>query len=155
MANNRKGIAETVAELISPTVNELGCYLWDVEYVKEGSRQILRVTIDKDDGVDIDDCEAVHRAIDPILDEADPIPVAYYLEVSSPGIERELRLPKHFHKYIGADVDVKLYTAVDGVKQFTGKLTAYDDESSEVTVDDKTLPSDKISKINLHYDFEK
>ncbi len=154
MSQNRKNIAETVWELILPTVLEQGCSLWDVEYVKEGARQILRVTIDREEGVDIDHCEAVHRAIDPLLDEADPIPVAYYLEVSSPGLERELRRPFHYQVLMGQTVDVKLFTAVDGVKQLTGALEGYDGDGGTVTVEGRTLALDKVSKINLHFDFE-
>ena len=154
MANDKKNIASTVWDLIQPTVNDLGCSLWDVEYLKEGSKYILRITIDKDSGVDINDCEAVHRAIDPILDEADPIPVQYYLEVSSPGVERELRLPFHFEVCMGNKIDVKLFTAFDGKKQFEGILNAYDPENSTITVESTTIPLDKISRINLHFDFE-
>ena len=84
----KKNVAGTVAELIADTVRENGCELWDVEYVKEGADWHLRVTIDREGGVGIDDCERVHRAIDPLLDEADPIEGSYYLEVSSPGIPR-------------------------------------------------------------------
>ncbi len=154
MANSKKNIAETVTELIMPTVNNLGCSLWDVEYVKEGARQILRVTIDKESGVDINDCETIHRAIDPILDEADPIPVQYYLEVSSPGVERELRLPFHFEVCMGHKVDVKLFTMLNGSKQHTGVLTAYSEEDKTITVNDVIIPLDKAARINLHFDFE-
>ncbi len=154
MAGNRKNIAETVWDLILPTVTEQGCSLWDVEYVKEGARQILRITIDRADGVDIDHCEAVHRAIDPILDESDPIPVAYYLEVSSPGVERELRLPFHFEVMKGQKVDVKLYTALDGAKQFTGTLEAYDAAQGSIVVEGREIPLEKASRINLHFDFD-
>ncbi len=151
---NHKNIAETVWELILPTVSEQGCSLWDVEYVKEGARRILRITIDREEGVDIDCCEAVHRAIDPILDEADPIPDAYYLEVSSPGVERELTRPFHFEVMRGLEVDVKLFAAVDGAKQFSGALEGYDEGAGIVTVGGHTLPLDKVSKINQHFDFK-
>ena len=154
MANTKKNIADTVWDLIMPTVNDLGCSLWDVEYVKEGARQILRVTIDKEDGVDINDCEAVHRAIDPILDETDPIPVQYYLEVSSPGVERDLSRPFHYEVCLGQKVDVKLFTAVEGKKQYVGILSAYSEEDKTVTVDDVIIPLEKAARINLHFDFE-
>ena len=154
MANEKKNIAATVWDLIMPTVNDLGCSLWDIEYVKEGSKYILRITIDKENGVDINDCEAVHRAIDPILDEADPIPVQYYLEVSSPGIERELRLPFHFEVCMGHKIDVKLFTSFEGKKQYSGILNEYDEENNVITVDDVKINLDKASKINLHFDFE-
>ena len=154
MANARKNIADTVWELIQPTVNDLGCSLWDVEYVKEGARQILRRTIDKENGVDINDCEAVHRAIDPILDETDPIPVQYYLEVSSPGVERELTRPFHFEVCEGQTVDVKLFTAINGSKLYVGTLNDYNEENKTLTVDDVIIPLDKAARINLHFEFE-
>ena len=154
MANAKKNIADTVWDLILPTVNGLGCSLWDVEYVKEGARQILRVTIDKENGVDINDCESVHRGIDPILDEADPISVQYYLEVSSPGVERELTRPFHFEVCQGQKVDVKLFTAVNGQKQYAGTLNEYSEEKKTLTVDDVIIPLEKAARINLHFDFE-
>lgn len=154
MANTKKNIADTVWDLILPTVNELGCSLWDVEYVKEGARQILRVTIDKESGVDINDCEAVHRGIDPILDETDPIPVQYYLEVSSPGVERDLTRPFHFDVCRGQKVDVKLFTALNGQKQYTGILNGYSEEEKTISVDEATIPLEKAARISLHFDFE-
>jgi ribosome maturation factor RimP len=154
MAGNQKNIADTVWDLILPTVSDQGCSLWDVEFVKEGARRILRITIDRADGVDIDCCEAVHCAIDPLLDEADPIPEAYYLEVSSPGVEREIRRPFHYEVMMGLAVDVKLFTAVDGVKQISGALEGYDEEGQTVTVAGHVLPLSKVSKINQHFDFE-
>ncbi len=154
MAENRKSIVQTVTELISPTVAEKGCTLWDVEFVREGARKVLRITVDCEEGVDIDRCEAVHRAIDPLLDEADPIAEAYYLEVSSPGIERELRLPAHFRYAIGKKVDLRFFTPVDGAKQGSGVLTAFDEEKKTLTVDGVEIPLDKIAKANLHFDFD-
>ncbi len=154
MANSHKNIAQTVSELLSPIIQKQHCTLWDVEYVKEGPKQILRVTIDREEGVDIEHCEAVHRAIDPVLDEADPIPVQYYLEVSSPGVERELRLPFHFEYAVGRKIDIKLYTAFEGVKQITGLLSSYDVDKQSLTVDGKEITLDKIAKANIHYDFE-
>ncbi len=153
MAGNHKNIAETVWDLILPTVLDQGCSLWDVDYVKEGARRILRITIDRAEGINIDCCEAVHRAIDPILDEADPIPDAYYLEVSSPGVEREIKRPFHFEVMQGQMVDVKLFAAVDGVKQFSGVLEGYDENAKTVAVEGHVIPMEKVSKINQHFDF--
>ncbi len=147
-------IAEKVSELVRPAVEEAGCFLWDVFYGKEGRRQILRITIDRDGGVDIDDCERVTRAVDPILDEADPIPVSYCLEVSSPGIERELRLPFHFQREIGHTVDVRLYTNYEGSKQYIGVLSDYDETAGTITVDKTVLPLDKVARVTVHFDFE-
>ncbi len=118
----KKNIAATVAELISETVVQSGCTLWDVEYVKEGADFHLRITIDKPDGVTIEDCERVHRKIDPLLDEADPIESFYYLEVSSPGLERELKTEAHLLASVGERVEVRLFAPRDGVKAFSGEL---------------------------------
>ena len=93
---NKKNVAGRVREIIEPVADEMELFLWDVEFVREGARQVLRITIDREEGVGIEHCEAFHRAIDPVLDEADPIESAYYLEVSSPGIERELKYDFHF-----------------------------------------------------------
>ena len=118
-------VTELVASFAKPIVEQHGCELWDVEYVREGSEYFLRLYLDKEGGVDINDCEAVSRAMDPILDEADPINVSYYLEVCSPGLERELTEGWHFEKYMGADVKVKLIRPRDGKREFSGKLKAY------------------------------
>ncbi|MGN1096199.1 MAG: ribosome maturation factor RimP [Eubacteriales bacterium] len=95
MAKNT-GIAPLVEQLVTPKINELGFSVWDVEYVKEGAEWYLRITIDSENGVDLDACEKVHRAIEEIIDKADPIEDFYYLEVSSPGIERTLKKKEHF-----------------------------------------------------------
>jgi len=149
----QKNIASAVAEILRPTVENEGCELWDVEYVKEGSRQILRITIDSENGIDINDCERVHRAIDPILDEADPIPVQYYLEVSSPGLERELRTAEHIAKCIGQKVTVKFYVAVNGSKELTAVLTGYSPEKDTVTLDETEFERNKIAKMHLYCEF--
>ena len=143
----KQSIAETVAALLAPTVEGLGYCLWDVEYAKEGADYHLTVTIDSPEGITIDDCERVHRAIDPILDEADPIDDAYILNVSSPGVERVLRTDAHLFAAIGVRVEVRLFSAIDGQKSLRGTLTAADGES--LTLDgEKTLPRSAISKVN-------
>ncbi len=152
-------IASFVEGLIRPTVEEKGCSLWDVEFVKEGALYILRITIDKVGGVDITDCEAVHRAIDPILDEADPIEGAYTLEVSSPGVERVLRTPAHVIACLGQVVTVKLFTAIDGAKQLLGVLAEYNETQNSVLIarseeDGIWLALNQISRMQLYYDFE-
>ena len=114
--------AEKVFELIRTTVEAEGVSLWDVRFLKEGASWYLRVFIHKDEGVSIDDCTNVSHAIDPIIDEADPIDVPYYLEVCSPGIERELTRPQHFERMLGERVKIRLYKAVDGKKEFIGVL---------------------------------
>lgn len=120
-------VAETVRALLQPEATAEGLSLWDVEYVKEGATMILRITIDKPEGITIEDCERFHRAIDPLLDEADPIEDSYTLEVSSPGIERELKTPEHFAACEGCEVELRLFAAYNGAKSFTGELLAADE----------------------------
>ncbi|MDO4748178.1 MAG: ribosome maturation factor RimP [Eubacteriales bacterium] len=133
--NKKKGTAREVWELVQPIVEGFDLTLWDVRYEKEGSQWFLRVFIDKEDGVDINDCENVSRAIDKPLDELDPITDNYILEVSSPGIERELVLDTHFEQFIGADIMVKMIRPIEGIgKEFKGVLKAYD--KGEVTIAD-------------------
>ena len=156
MAKNGKGIVETVWALAEPLAEELGCWLWDVEYVKEGARRVLRITIDSEEGITINDCEALHRAIDPVLDEADPIEEAYYLEVSSPGVERELRTPTHIEACEGWNVEVKLYAPIGGVKKFRGVLEPCAENGDiRITAGEETLTfaSDAVAKINTYFEF--
>ncbi len=120
------GIAERVFGLIKQAVEEQNVELWDVKFVKEGASYYLRVFIDKPEGININDCTAVSHAIDPIIDEADPIDKSYYLEVCSPGLERELVRPEHFERFIGSQVRVGLYKAVNGEKELTGALMSAD-----------------------------
>lgn len=155
-SSNSKNTAAKVTELIAPIAAEMGYILWDVEFVKEGSRHILRVTLDKQGGVNIDDCERFHRAIDPVLDEADPIEISYYLEVSSPGIERELKTPEHIRACQGQDVDVRFYAPVDGSKSCSGILRGIDDNGFVmIELNGKTRGFDPavIAKIRTRFDF--
>lgn len=115
-----------VIALVKEPIESLGLSLWDVKFVKDGASWYLRIFIDKEAGVDINDCTDVSRLIDPIIDEADPINVSYYLEVCSPGLERELIEPQHFEKYMGEQVKVKLIRPKDGQKEFIGKLLSYE-----------------------------
>ena len=142
--------AERVYTLIKQTVEQQGVQLWDVRFVKEGASWYLRVFIDKEDGINIDDCTNVSHAIDPIIDEADPIDKSYYLEVCSPGLERELVRLEHFKKFIGSEIKVKLYKAVDSVKEFKGILKSAD-ENIVLQVQDKEyiFVLKDISKANL------
>lgn len=152
----RPRIAERVRDIITPTADELGYYLWDVEYVKEGADWILRVTIDNDEGITIDDCERMTRAIDPVLDEADPIEDAYLLEVSSPGIERELTRPEHFELCAGEKVEIRLFAPVDGSRVWTGTLVGRDEDGRvTVTVGDaeKVFDAAAITKVRTVFDF--
>ena len=149
----KKSIKETVKELILPTVSELGYRIWDVSYQKIGADYHLEITIDSDNGIGIEDCEKVHRAIDPILDEYDPIENFYYLEVSSPGIERELKCDEHITLYLGATVEAKLFTAKDGVKSVTGELKSYADGKLTIAAAESeyTLEKSEIAKLTTVY----
>ena len=136
MEKQKKNIAGIVRDLLEPIADGFGYMLWDVEYVKEGAEMILRITIDTDaeGGITIEDCEKMHRAIDPLLDEADPIEGAYMLSVSSPGVERVLTEPLHFERMAGWDVEMKFYTAVDGSKSLRATLLGLDGEDIVVKV---------------------
>ncbi|MBO5852857.1 MAG: ribosome maturation factor RimP [Clostridia bacterium] len=122
------GVADKVFSLVKDTVEAQGVGLWDVRFVKEGANWYLRIIIDSENGISIDDCTNVHHAVDPILDEADPIDRAYYLEVCSPGLERELTRDEHYAAMEGQKVKLKLYKAKDGVKEFGGELKLGDKE---------------------------
>ena len=151
-----RGIADKVREIIQPTADELGYYLWDVEYVKEGADFILRVTIDSDEGITIDDCETMSRAIDPILDLHDPIPDQYLLEVSSPGIERELTRDDHFELCVGEKVEVRLFAPVDGSRVWVGILGERDAEGNipvETAGVTRLFPKATVSKVRTVFDF--
>ena len=140
-------ISEKVEALAKPIVEEAGCELWAVEYVKEAGSWYLRVLIDKEGGVGIADCEAISRRLDPILDEADPIPDSYVFEVGSAGAERELKRPSEFERFIGAEVEVKLYQAVNGKKSLAGTLEAYED--GDITVSGMLLKKEQIAQVKL------
>ena len=129
----KKSIKETVRDAVSPTITELGYDIWDITYSKVGADYHLEITIDSPNGINIEDCENVHRAIDPILDEVDPIEGFYYLDVSSPGIERELRTDEHITLSIGQRVEAKLFAQKDGRKSVVGTLTSYEDGVVTVT----------------------
>lgn len=148
-------ITEIVSELARPVAEEHGCSLWDVEYVREAGTNYLRVFIDKVGGVGIDDCEAISRALDPVLDEADPVPDSYVFEVGSPGAERELKRPSDFEQFLGSEVEVRTYRPVDGQKSFIGVLKSYHDGDVEITIGntDRILQKTDIAKVRLHVSF--
>ena len=136
MQDKKKGnIASRVSELVKEAVEECGCTLWDVEFVKEGPDYNLIIYIDKPEGISLDDCEMVNDAVEPIIDEADPIEGGYYLEISSPGLERELKTPEHIKAFVGERVIVKLYAPKDGKKSFDGNIASFDEESGAITLD--------------------
>ncbi|MBQ8850567.1 MAG: ribosome maturation factor RimP [Clostridia bacterium] len=154
MAKNTS-IAETVRGLAEPVAEELGVWIWDVEFVKEGARRVLRITIDSEEGVGIEDCEKLHRAIDPILDEADPIEEQYYLEVSSPGLERELKNEDHVYACEGWDVEVRLYAPLNGSKVYRGVLLPLG-ENGEIRIDAngeiKEFPRTAVAKLMTYFE---
>ena len=120
-------ITERVFELAKPVVEEEGCSLWDVEYLREAGTWYLRIYIDKEGGVSIDDCERISRRLDPILDEVDPIPESYVFEVGSAGADRELKRPSDFVQFMDSEIEVKLYKPLDGSKSFVGRLAGYEE----------------------------
>ena len=126
-------VTEVAAALAAPIAETNGCTLWDVEYVKEAGSWFLRLFIDKEGGVSINDCEAVSRAVSEALDEADPIEASYTFEVSSAGADRVLKKPEHFAQFMGAEVEIKLYRPLEGRKDHVGKLLSYVD--GDITIE--------------------
>ena len=145
----KKSIKETVRDAVSPTITELGYDIWDITYSKVGADYHLEITIDSPNGINIEDCEKVHRAIDPILDEVDPIEGFYYLDVSSPGIERELRTDAHILHSIGQKVEAKLFAAKDGRRVVCGILKSFENGALVITeqTGDVSLTQSEISKL--------
>ena len=148
-------ITDQVTEFAKPVVESFGCKLWDVEYVREGSERYLRIYIDKDGGVDIDDCEKIHRAIDPILDEKDPITESYHFEVSSAGLERALKRPGDFEQFMGSAVLVKLYRPRNGLKEIPGFLRGYEDGKITVEAGKESITFQKseVALVRLRVEF--
>ena len=159
MKKNAKGVVGAVRQIAEPLAEELGYVLWDVEYVKIGADMYLRITIDSEEGITIDDCEKMHRAIDPLLDEADPIDEAYHLEVSSPGIERELKEDWQIEACEDWDVEVRLYAPLNGAKSYLGRLVGLS-EAGEVllAVDGKeepmAFPRAAIASLKTRFQFD-
>ncbi len=148
-------VTEQVSAFAQPVVQAHGCSLWDVEYVREGSERYLRVYIDKEGGIDIDDCEKIHRALDPILDEADPIAESYHFEVCSAGLERALKRPGDFQRFLGSPVTVKLYRPRNGLKELPGILRGYEEgrvilEAGKETI---TFEKSEVALVRLRVEF--
>lgn len=140
----KKNIATEIEQIVLPITEANDLELVDVEYVKEGGEFFLRVYIDKEDGVSLNECELVTRALNPILDEKDPIKDNYYLEVSSPGLDRPLKKDKDFVKYQGRDVEIKLYKSIDGSKLHEGELVGLTEEKNiKVIIDNKEVEFNK------------
>ena len=148
-------VTELVASFARPIVEEHGCTLWDVEYVREGDQRFLRLYLDKDGGVDITDCEAISRAVDPILDEKDPIPESYTFEVCSAGLERALKRPSDFERFMGSAITVKLYRPRNGLKEIPCTLTGYEDGRITVLSGKETITFEKseVALVRLRVEF--
>ena len=148
-------VTELVAEFARPIVEEHGCELWDVEYVREGSEYFLRLYLDKEGGVDINDCEAVSRAVDPILDEKDPIPGSYHFEVCSAGLGRVLKRPGDFQRFLGSPITVKLYRPRNGLKEIPCVLKAYNEGKLTVEAGKETIDFEKseVAQVRLRVEF--
>lgn len=142
-----------VREIIEPYAKELGLEIWDIKFAKEGTDWYLRIFIDKEGGVSIDDCVDLTHAVTKPLDDADPISQSYILEVSSPGVERELTRDEHFEKYIGSPVMLRLIRPVDNVRDFNGVLTKYENSVAEITSQDgKILSVNKKDAVYIKLD---
>ncbi len=131
-------VTDTVALLADPIIQEAGCTLWDVEYVKEAGSWFLRIYIDKTSGISIEDCEAVSRPLSDLLDELDPIEGSYVLEVSSAGADRVLKKDSHFQQFIDSEVEVKLYRGKDGQKDWIGYLKTWDNGDITLQIGEDT-----------------
>ena len=148
-------VTELVTKLAEPVVAEHGCSLWVVEYVREGSEYFLRLYLDKEGGVDINDCEAISRAMDPILDEADPISGSYHFEVCSAGLERALKRPSDFQQFMGSPILVKLYRPRNGLKEIPCVLRGYNNGKLTVEAGKETITFEKseVALVRLRVEF--
>ena len=149
-------LEQKLLEMATPIAQENGCYIYDIEYVKEGKTRFLRIFADKEDGgISLDECEAISRALSQKLDENDPISENYILEVSSPGIERRLRTPEHFEKYLGETIDIGLYQAQNGSKLLSGKLIKFEDGkiTIETENEEQSIMQSETTSVKLHFDF--
>ena len=148
-------VTELVAGFAKPVVEAHGCELWDVEYVREGSDYFLRIYLDKEGGVDINDCEAISRAMDPILDEKDPIKESYHFEVCSAGLERALKRPSDFVRFMGSPITVKLYRPRNGLKEIPCVLKAYEEGRVTVEAGKETITFEKseVALVRLRVEF--
>ena len=148
-------VTELVASFAEPIVKQHGCELWDVEYVREGSEYFLRLYLDKEGGVDINDCEAISRAVDPVLDEKDPIQGSYHFEVCSAGLERALKRPGDFERFMGSNITVKLYRPRNGLKEIPCILRGYDNGRVTVEAGKETITFEKseVALVRLRVEF--
>ena len=148
-------VTQIVTKIAQPVVEAHGCQLWDVEYVREGDQRFLRLYLDKEGGVDITDCENISRAVDPLLDEADPIAESYHFEVCSAGLERALKRPADFERFMGSNITVKLYRPRNGLKEIPCVLTGYEDGKITVEAGKETITFEKsqVALVRLRVEF--
>ena len=148
-------ITDIVSQLAKEHVEAEGCSLWDVEYIKEAGSWYLRIYIDKEGGVSIEDCERISRRLDKVLDEADPVPDSYIFEVASAGADRELRRPSDFEKFFGHEVEVRTYRHIEGQKLFVGVLKEYSDGNLTITSGNQDYHFSKqdAAHVRLHVSF--
>lgn len=148
-------IEKSTLEIVEPIASDIGYFVYDVEYIREGPHWFLRIYIDHDEGVSLDDCEKISRIVSEKLDSTNIIPNNYFLEVSSPGIERVLRQGWHYDKAIGSNIHAKLFKAVEGAKKIEGELVSHKDEEIIIRTpqNDITILISNISKANVVYDF--
>ena len=148
-------VTEFVASFAEPVVKAHGCELWDVEYVREGSERYLRLFIDKEGVIDIADCEKIHRAVDPILDEKDPIAESYHFEVCSAGLERPLKRASDFERFMDSPILVKLYRPRNGLKELPGILRGYEDGRVTLEAGKETITFEKseVALVRLRVEF--
>ena len=148
-------VTDIVTKIAQPVVEAHGCQLWDVEYVREGDQRFLRLYLDKEGGVDITDCEAISRAVDPLLDEADPIAESYHFEVCSAGLERALKRPSDFERFMGSAITVKLYRPRNGLKEIPCVLTGYENGKITVEAGKETITFEKseVALVRLRVEF--
>ncbi|MBQ9563535.1 MAG: ribosome maturation factor RimP [Lachnospiraceae bacterium] len=152
----REEIERQAENLILPVLEEHRFELWDTEYVKEAGTWYLRYYIDKEGGITIDDCETVSRRVSDLLDEKDFIPEAYILEVSSPGLGRQLKKPRDFERSLGEEVEIRLFRAVEGSKEYTGVLRGYDEKTFTIEFEDgetMVIARPDVAVIRLAFDF--
>ncbi len=149
-------VEQLVLDMATPVAEENGCYIYDVEYLKEGKARTLRIFADKEDGgISLDECEAISRRMSDLLDESDPIKENYMLEVSSPGIERRLKEAWHFEKYLGRQIDIGLFKAIEGAKQISGVLKEFADGEITIETDngEMKIMQSETTNIKLHFEF--
>lgn len=148
-------IEQLCFDLAKPIAKEFGCYIYDIEFVKEGSTRFLRIYADNEAGITIEDCEKISREMSSILDKKDPIKENYFLEVSSPGIERKLKVDWHFKAYLGKEIDLNFYKPFNGAKQICCTLIDFENDILKINYEENEfeIPLSDVSLAKLHFEF--